>query len=171
GLSGGRRGRRGREGAEDLQRRGYPPGSAAGERNERQGDCSARGGRGRGRESDPEAYVMTASTALRRHARYGPPDHYLSPPSAGMCLSVFALVEGFRGSRGRPKTPRALDIRVALRVALLHGGGAEGGASGEEASVDLPMGGGGPQGGARSDNERPTLGQEVQGRRIESALL
>ena len=48
--------------------------------------------------------MTTASTALRRHARYGPPDHYLSPPSAGMCLSVFALVE--RGSEvlvGVPK--------------------------------------------------------------------
>ena len=48
--------------------------------------------------------MTTTSTALRRHARYGPPDHYLSPPSAGMCLSVFALVE--RGSEvlvGVPK--------------------------------------------------------------------
>ena len=47
---------------------------------------------------------MTQSTAVRRHARYGPSDHYLSPPSAGMCLSVFALAE--RGSEvlvGVPK--------------------------------------------------------------------
>ena len=47
---------------------------------------------------------MTATAGLRRHARYGPPDHYLSPPSAGMCLSVFAVVE--RGSEvlvGVPK--------------------------------------------------------------------
>ena len=47
---------------------------------------------------------MTATTTVRRHARYGPTDHYLSPPIAGMCLSVFALVE--RGSEvlvGVPK--------------------------------------------------------------------
>jgi len=47
---------------------------------------------------------MTSTEGLRRHARYGPTDHYLSPPSAGMCLSVFALVE--RGSEvlvGVPK--------------------------------------------------------------------
>ncbi|TLY02934.1 MAG: hypothetical protein E6K95_04525 [Thaumarchaeota archaeon] len=48
--------------------------------------------------------MTTASTTVRRHARYGPPDHYLSPPSAGICLSVFAQVE--RGSQvlvGVPK--------------------------------------------------------------------
>jgi len=29
---------------------------------------------------------------LIRHARYGPRDHYLDPPPAGMCMSVFAFV-------------------------------------------------------------------------------
>ena len=52
---------------------------------------------------------MTVPTALRRHARYGPPDHYLSPPSAGMCLSVFALVE--KGSEVL-RSARAAGVRT-----------------------------------------------------------
>jgi hypothetical protein len=50
---------------------------------------------------------MTATTTVRRHARYGPPDHYLSPPSAGMCLSVFALAE--RGSEVLVGVPKLHD--------------------------------------------------------------
>ncbi|MDA4122887.1 MAG: hypothetical protein OK456_06895 [Thaumarchaeota archaeon] len=30
---------------------------------------------------------------MKKYARYGPPDRYPSPPAAGMCLSVFALVK------------------------------------------------------------------------------
>ncbi len=42
---------------------------------------------------------------MRRHARYGPTDRYLSPPATGMCISVFALIQ--RGPRvlvGRPNS-------------------------------------------------------------------
>ncbi len=41
---------------------------------------------------------------VRRHARYGPTDRYLSPPAAGVCLSVFALAqERSRVLVGTPK--------------------------------------------------------------------
>jgi hypothetical protein len=32
----------------------------------------------------------------RRYARYGPPDRYPSPPSAGLCVSVFAILQDRR---------------------------------------------------------------------------
>jgi hypothetical protein len=50
---------------------------------------------------------MTPTMTVRRHARYGPPDHYLSPPKAGMCLSVFALAE--RGSEVLVGVPKLHD--------------------------------------------------------------
>lgn len=30
---------------------------------------------------------------MRKHARYGPSDRYSSPPGAGMCISVFAMLK------------------------------------------------------------------------------
>ena len=36
--------------------------------------------------------VSTWHRNLHKQARYGPPDRYESPPSAGMCISVFAIV-------------------------------------------------------------------------------
>jgi len=42
--------------------------------------------------------------AVTRFARYGPSDHYLDPPSAGMCISVFAVVHGSGGVLvGKPR--------------------------------------------------------------------
>jgi hypothetical protein len=42
--------------------------------------------------------------APARHARYGPSDRYLSPPGAGMCISVFAIVrKGPKVLLGKPR--------------------------------------------------------------------
>ncbi len=42
---------------------------------------------------------------MQKHARYGPPDRYLPPPAAGMCISVFVVAK--RGGKilvGIPET-------------------------------------------------------------------
>ena len=48
--------------------------------------------------------MKSLERGVRRHARYGPTDRYLSPPAAGVCLSVFALAE--EGSRVLVGTPK-----------------------------------------------------------------
>jgi len=35
---------------------------------------------------------MSSDSAMNRYARYGPSDRYPSPPPAGMCISVFAVI-------------------------------------------------------------------------------